>query len=618
MKLMKTTKTTAALLRGIQRGVTAARSVRRAATNTLAACTLLLFALTPSAQADATVTTLAGSAGESGTEDGTGSAARFFSPSGVATDSSGNVYVADNSNHTIRKVTPGGVVTTIAGSAGSSGTADGTGSAARFFFPNSTAVDSGGNVYVADTGNHTIRKVTPSGEVTTIAGFARSSGNADGTGSAARFNTPIGVAVDSSGNVYVGDRNNHTIRKVTPGGVVTTLAGSAGSSGNADGTGSAARFNSPRGVTVDSSGNVYVADRNNHTIRKVTPGGVVTTLAGSAGSSGSADGAGSAARFSFPNGTAVDSSGNVYVADINNYTIRKVTPGGVVTTLAGSAGSRGIEDGTASAARFFAPNGTAVDSDGNVYVADVASQTIRKVTLDAVVTPNSAPTDIALSANSIDENNAPGATIGTLSATDPNSSDTHTFAFAGGADDGAFTITGSTLSINGSADFETKSSYSIRIRATDSGAGNLTFEKNFAVTINDVTIPQIINFAALGGKTLGDAPFNVSATGGASGQPVTFSIVSGPATIAGNTVTLTGAGDVTVRASQAGNADYFAATDVEETFNVAQAGQTIAFGPLGGKTFGDAPFAVSATGGASGQSVTFSIFSGPATIAGSR
>ena len=178
----------------------------------------------------------------------------------MAVDGSGNVYVADSGNYTIRKITPAGVVSTLAGLAGSSGSADGTGSAARFYYPTGVAVDGSGNVYVADTGNYTIRKITPAGVVSTLAGLAGSTGSADGTGSAARFYYPYGVAVDGSGNVYVADTGNYTIRKITPAGVVSTLAGTAGSSGSADGTGSAARFNYPTGVAVDGSGNVYVAD----------------------------------------------------------------------------------------------------------------------------------------------------------------------------------------------------------------------------------------------------------------------------------------------------------------------------------------------------------------------
>ncbi|MEA2345472.1 MAG: hypothetical protein QOF63_3641 [Thermoanaerobaculia bacterium] len=192
----------------------------------------------------------------------------------MATDSSGNVYVADSYNHAIRKITPAGAVTTLAGLAGTGGSADGTGSAARFYYPEGVTTDSSGNVYVADFYNHTIRKITPAGAVTTLAGLAGSLGSADGTGSAARFGLPYGVATDSSGNVYVADSYNNTIRKITPVGAVTTLAGLAGNSGSADGPGSAARFRNPGGIAINSSGNVYVADSLNFTIRIGT-----TTLA---------------------------------------------------------------------------------------------------------------------------------------------------------------------------------------------------------------------------------------------------------------------------------------------------------------------------------------------------
>ena len=186
-------------------------------------------------------------------------------------------------NDTIRKITPAGVVTTFAGTAGQSGSADGTGAAARFTNPEGTAVDGAGNVYVADTFNDTIRKITPAGVVTTLAGTAGQGGSADGTGAAARFAFPTGVAVDGAGNVYVADTDNDTIRKITPAGVVTTLAGTAGQSGSADGTGAAARFNSPFGLAVDGAGNIYVADEDNDAIREITPAGVVSTLAGTAG-----------------------------------------------------------------------------------------------------------------------------------------------------------------------------------------------------------------------------------------------------------------------------------------------------------------------------------------------
>ena len=332
------------------------------------------------------VTTLAGMAETSGNADGTGAAASFHHPSGVATDSAGNVYVADESNSTIRKITPAGVVTTLAGTAGITGSADGTGAAARFTHTNGVATDSAGNVYVADVGNHTIRKITSAGAVTTFAGTAGTSGSTDGIGATARFEFPMGVATDSAGNVYVADVYNNTIGKITSAGVVTTLAGAAVTRGSTDGAGVAASFNNPSGVATDSAGNTYVADIDNHTIRKITPAGVVTTLAGAAGISGSTDGTGAAARFYYPKAVVVDSSGNVYVADWGNHTIRKITPAGVVTTLAGTAGTSGSTDGTGGSASFYSPSSVATDSAGNVYVADTNNYTIRKITPVGVVT----------------------------------------------------------------------------------------------------------------------------------------------------------------------------------------------------------------------------------------
>jgi sugar lactone lactonase YvrE len=330
---------------------------------------------------DYTFITLAGMAGNSGTNDGTGNAARFCYPFGVAVDSKGNLYVADKENSTIRKVTPEGEVTTMAGLASSPGTNDGLGSTARFSYPSGVAVDKTGNVYVADSGNNTIRKITPEGQVTTLAGRAGAYGDADGTGDIARFDGPWDLAVDESGNIYVVDSANFTIRKVTAAGVVTTLAGKAGEDGNADGIGSTARFDAPSGVALDSAGTVYVADSWNNTIRKIDPAiGVVSTLAGLGGFTnyGSADGIGNGARFFNPSNAALDSAGNVYVTDGSNFTIRKITPAGMVTTLGGKVGSRGTNDGIGIVARFDHPCGVAVDSAGNIYVADAWNHAIRK------------------------------------------------------------------------------------------------------------------------------------------------------------------------------------------------------------------------------------------------
>jgi sugar lactone lactonase YvrE len=297
----------------------------------------------------------------------------------VATDSGGNIYVADAAN-SIRKITPAAIVTTLAGSSGETGFADGTGSAARFNNPSGLAVDPAGNCYVADSGNHIIRKVTQSTVVTTIAGSPGQPGSADGSGSAARFNYPQGVALDSGGNLYVADVLNDTIRKITPSGSVSTLAGSAGQAGMADGAGSAAQFSAPKGVATDNGGNVYVADTGNSMIRKVTAAGLVTTLAGGTDPYGWSDGIGAQASFNLPQGITVDGFGTIYVADESNDMIRRIVAGTIVTTVAGSPSQEGSVDGVGSTARFYGPVGLVVDGFGNLYVADSNNERITKGT----------------------------------------------------------------------------------------------------------------------------------------------------------------------------------------------------------------------------------------------
>lgn len=363
-----------------------------------------------------------------GSNDGTGLGTRFSNPQGAVGDGNGNLYVADANNHTLRKVTTAGVVTTFAGLAGQSGSTNGTFSAARFNSPQGLAFDVAGNLYVA--GGNLIRKISGD-NVTTLAGSGVS-GNADGTGSGAAFNFPTRLAVDGAGNVYVSDSNNHKIRKITAGGVVTTLAGS-GTPGSADGLGTAASFNNPRGIVVLADGTVFVADTNNYTIRRIGSDGTVTTVAGSAGQGTVTDASGTAARLMDPQDLLFDGAGALYVTEsshvirridlANGYavttiaglafnagftddtgpaarfnsprglgwmgnglgivdsgsnTIRHLSPQGAVTTLAGQP--PGFSDGSGTGARFNSPEGLARDSAGNLYVADANNRVIRKIT----------------------------------------------------------------------------------------------------------------------------------------------------------------------------------------------------------------------------------------------
>lgn len=289
------------------------------------------------------VTTFAGN-GATGSIDGTGTNAGFMGPYGVAVDASDNVFVADRDSGIIRKITPAGVVTTFAGPG------------YALYDPSGMAFDKAGNLFVAERGDHRILKFTPDGNMTIVAGSG-SSGTANGIGTSASFNGPYAVTVDSSNNLYVSDTTNHLIRKITASGVVTTLAGN-GSGTFADGTGNAAAFRNPKGITVDTSGNVYVADYANDRIRKVTPDGVVSTIT----------------TATNPQGVFFDSVGNLYYTAGS---IRKIKPSNEVVFVAGYG--VGTTDGFGSAAKFSNPCGIAIDSHGNLYVADYNNNTIRKI-----------------------------------------------------------------------------------------------------------------------------------------------------------------------------------------------------------------------------------------------
>lgn len=327
------------------------------------------------------VATFAGS-GIAGNINANGIAASFNNPTGVCFDYTTNdIIVADRTGHKIRRISPSGVVTTIAGS-GSPGSADGTGTAASFNFPTGVCVDLSGNIYVADFGNNKIRHITPTGVVTTYAGTG-AYGSIGGLGTSATFKNPTGICTDYANNFYVVDYSGHNIRKISSGGIVSVFAGSTtGTPGFVNATGNTARFTNPWGICIDQSGDLYIADGGNNRIRKInTTTAAVTTLAGS-GTAGSANGNGVAAEFNFPTGVCADASGNIYVADDNK--IRVISSSSVVTTYAGT-GMAGFVEGPAASAQFNVSQTLCLDALNNVYVADKNNHKIRKI---CAVAPN--------------------------------------------------------------------------------------------------------------------------------------------------------------------------------------------------------------------------------------
>jgi sugar lactone lactonase YvrE len=314
-----------------------------------------------------------------GFADGLGTAALFASPTGITKDIAGNFYVADRNSNRIRKITPDGNVTTFAGSGSGGAIVNGTGTAAGFYSPYGITADPSGNLFVGEYSNQAVRKITPAAVVTTLAGNG-TVGNQNGTGTAATFNQPVGLAVDASGNVFIADFINHLIRKITPAGVVTTFAGN-GTAALVDGTGTGASFNGPFALAFDAAGNLVVADYLNHAVRKITPSGVVTTIAGN-GTAGYIDASGSAARFNRPAGLAIDATGNIFICDAQNNRIRKITATGVVSTLAGNSNA-GSLDGVGAAVEFNYPLGLCGDfANSTLYIADFGNNRIRKLIID--------------------------------------------------------------------------------------------------------------------------------------------------------------------------------------------------------------------------------------------
>ena len=330
---------------------------------------------------------VSGENGAAGHQDGTGGGARFNDPMGLARDAEGNLFICDARNHVIRKISPGGAVTTIAGMPGVAAAVDGQGSAARFRFPADVAVAPDGTLFVADSGNHCIRKISSNGNVTTLAGDLGSADDIeqnygsgytavapqlDGKGSAARFNNPGGITYAPSGFLYVSDTGNQIIRRVSLDGTVTSLAGLPGVWGAEDGNGPSARFNSPMGLVVGTDGNIYIADSLNHAIRCMTPSGIVTTFAGNTTDFGCKSGCRLEARFCEPTDITVHPEGGFIICESFGNALFRLKADGMVSMFAGNPG-------VPSGNTLSNPSSAVCDPHGNVFVSDTFNQQVRLI-----------------------------------------------------------------------------------------------------------------------------------------------------------------------------------------------------------------------------------------------
>ena len=514
------------------------------------------------------VTTIAGQVGNQGSANGQGTNATFYYPTGITSDSQGNLYVTDLYNETIRKVDSNYTVTTIAGQVGLQGSSDGPAANVDWFITPAITVDGQGNLFVADNVNNDILKIGTNDSVTTIAGQVGNAGSANGQGTNASFNTPNGITVDSKGNLYVADSGNDTIRKIGSNNNVTTIAGQAGISGRANGQGTNATFYYPIGITSDGKGNLYVTDLYNDIIRKIDSSNNVTTIAGQAGISGRANGQGTNATFYYPTGITRDGQGNLYVTDLYNDTIRKIDSSNNVTTIAGHARTRGSADGQGTNATFALPAGITSDSQGNLYVADQHNDTIRKIDTNLNVTTLSGQAGVSGSADGQGTN--------------------ATFDHPTG------------ITVDSKGNFYLSDQNTIRQAAFITPAS------------------QTISFKALPAKAYGDASFPLNARA-SSGLSVSYtSSDTNVAVVSSNTLTIVGVGSATITASQLGGTYYTAATPVSQILTVDKSTQSISFGKIPAKTYApNSTFSLTATN-SSGLSVSYaSSNTNVATVSGS-
>ncbi len=348
----------------------------------------LAFCLDGKAQV---ITTFAGNGIHGYSGDGAqATAAEIYNAYAVAFDATGNMYISDQHNQVIRKVDNAGIITTVVGNGLQSFSGDGgQASAAAIFNPLGIVFDITGNLYIADSFNHRIRKVNTLGIITTVAGGGSSGLGDGGQATAAQFNYPAGLATDALGNLYITDYGNNRIRMVNTLGIINTVAGNGSGAGTYTccysgdgGQATAAGLSNPDGVAVDSYGNIYIADQSNHRIRMVNTAGIISTFAGTGTGAFSGDGGqASTAELNFPYGVNFDAAGNLYIADAGNERIRMVSTSGIITTIAGN-GTYGYsgDGGQAIAAELYGPEGVTFDASGNLYIADKVNYRIRKVT----------------------------------------------------------------------------------------------------------------------------------------------------------------------------------------------------------------------------------------------